>query len=633
MPAPDPQTWGFVLLLVLASLALRLLIINRRTGGAYADDDESGPARISSRIFRIAAERSTDGIALEDMNARVIWANPAYFRIMERPPEQILGRCAAEFAFHPDDMPSAQEIADFRYDPSSEEFFKPTLIRNYRPGGKVFWAQLTMSLVDMEDTNLGGDTAVLVTCRDVSEQIEREARLKDASQALEHSAMHDPLTGLANRTAVVGFGESALQQGKISGQRTGMLHLDLDRFKEINDQYGHAAGDALLQHVADILTKTVRRGDLVGRIGGDEFVVVCPGVTTLDDLNWLGKKVITALNKPMPWCDGTIQCGASVGAAISTPQMEDPRVLIAMADSALYEVKRSGRGNVAAYDEGLHRRQLARQALQADFSAMLAENRMEFQFEPLIDYDNMNLLGFEATAKWTHPTRGEIPADVFLTMALELNLMYELDLAAMHACTRTLADLRAHGFDTLVVSFNASSQTLMQECFVNRLAWEMDRLDLPFGNIAVEAHENSILASSGAIHESQEAIARLNALGVRVALDDFGVGYAGLSHLAQLKFNGVKTDPMLIEDLAGNPSRRTIFKSIVQLCETLNIRMIVKGVETDDQAKTVKSLGCNLMQGQVAATPMAADSLIDWIASSRFSPLETDVSAISRRAS
>ncbi len=621
MLALDPQTLGFLTLLVLAAVAVRLLFRNQQNARNVLASFTPGASRISSRIFRIAAERSTDGIVLQDMNARVIWANPAYFRIMGRPPEQIIGHCALDFALHPDDRPSVAEIESFRFDPTSDEFLKPTLHRNSRPNGQVFWAQLTMSLVDLEDAELDGQTAVLVSCRDVSEQIEREARLKDASRALEHSASHDPLTGLANRSAVLNFGDHALGQGNISGQPTGLLHLDLDRFKEVNDRHGHDAGDALLQHAANVLTKTVRRGDLVGRIGGDEFVVVCPGVTALDDLNWLGQKIIASLAAPMPWGDGTIQCAASIGAAISTPDMKDPRALIAMADSALYEVKRAGRGDVAAYDEGLHRRQQARQQLQSEFAVMLSANEMEFRFQPLIDYENSQLLGFEAIACWHHPKIGEISPDVFLPMAIEMNLMHELDLAAMHASTRNLATLRAAELETVVISFNASSETLAQESFVNRLAWELDRLELPPDSIAVEVQENAIVASSGAIRESEKAIARLKELGVRVALDDFGVGYAGLAHLAQLDFNGVKTDPTLLQNIAGNPSRRKIFDSIVSLCDSLDIRIIAKGVDDDAMAKTMQNLGCKLMQGRVAAPPMPADALVDWIKTSGYTPV------------
>lgn len=628
MLTPSPDSLGVFVLLLLAAVAVRMLFAHRLDAPETRKrkgKTTRGESRISSRVFRIAAERSGDGIVLQDMNPRVIWANPAYFRIMGRRPEDVLEKCALEFALPPDDRPSAAEISKFRFDPNAEAFHKPTLVRNYRPSGQLFWAQLTMSMVDLDKTENDTITGVLLTCRDVSEQIEREARLNDASRALEHSASHDPLTGLANRAAVLSFAEHALGQAAISGRRTGLLHMDLDRFKEVNDRHGHAAGDALLQHSANILSKTVRGGDLVGRIGGDEFVVVCPGVDSLDDLNWLGQKIIASFATPMPWGDGSIQCAASIGAALSPQDLKDPRTLIAMADSALYEVKRAGRGDVAAYDEGLHRRQQDHQDLKSDFAAMILNDRMEFLFQPLVDFKNSQLLGFEALARWTHPSRGRIPPDVFLPIALEMNMMRELDLAAMHACTRALAMLRAQGFMSLIVGFNASSQTLARESFVNRLEWELDRLNLPAEKVAVEAQENAVVASSGAIRESEAAISRLKNLGVRVALDDFGVGYAGLAHLAKLEFNAVKTDRTLIQDIAVNPSRRKIFETIVDLCATLEIRLIAKGVEDEETARAVSDLGCNLVQGYVASAPLRVSDLVGWITTGRFRTDKVDI--------
>ena len=364
--------------------------------------------------FRIACENSSDGLVIQDMKARILWANPAYTQIHGLSLDDIIGRNPLEFALPKDQTPSEKDIKNFRFDPYDPAWSRLELVKNVRADGTEFWNQINVSFRTADD---GRQHAILV-CRDVTQDVDQQEQLRDISTRLEYEATHDTLTGVPNRAAFLSFIDKALS--KAGANRVGLLHIDLDNFKNMNDTHGHSAGDAVLVHAASVVRNTVKRSDLVARVGGDEFVVVCIGMTTLNELAQLANELIELISEPFEWNNRTLQGGTSIGAILSQNGCTDAEELLVNADFALYEAKRGGRNQVALYDDAMydHHGYLMRRS--ANLIDAVDTDALSYYFQPTMDLSTGDIMGFETLVRWEHTTDGFIPPDHFLRLAKDL---------------------------------------------------------------------------------------------------------------------------------------------------------------------------------------------------------------------
>lgn len=298
-------------------------------------------------IMKMVVENASDGIVIQDIHGCIHWSNPAFSKMSGYTGAEIQGRKPQEFILPPDAEMTPEDIERFRYDLSSGILDQFETVQNVRKNGEMFWNQLSFAVVNR---GRGADATIIVICRDVSEQIEREQALAEANRAIEYQATHDPLTGLANRSYLQAALADAIDQLHINGQRFAVLQVDLDHFKPINDRLGHAAGDAVLVEVAGRMRNSIRTRDIVARTGGDEFVIVNPLVDELTDPKQLAIKLLAILSAPINWNGHAIEISASIGVAIAEKMPVDADHLIQDADLALYEVKRNGRQGVAIFD-------------------------------------------------------------------------------------------------------------------------------------------------------------------------------------------------------------------------------------------------------------------------------------------
>ena len=312
-----------------------------------------------------------------------------------------------------------------------------------------------------------------LVCRDVTPDVDQQEQLRDIRTRLEYEATHDTLTGVPNRAAFLSFIEKALSRA--GANRVGLLHIDLDNFKNMNDTHGHSAGDAVLVHAASVVRNTIKRSDLVARVGGDEFVVVCIGMTTLNELAQLANELIELISEPFEWNNRTLQGGTSIGAVLSQNGCTDAEELLVNADFALYEAKRGGRNQVALYDDAMydHHGYLMRRS--ANLIDAVDTDALSYYFQPTMDLSTGDIMGFETLVRWEHTTDGVIPPDHFLPLAKDLGLMGDLDLLSMTAALKEKRRLSLAGFPDINIAFNASPELLAHPEFINRLIWGLRR--------------------------------------------------------------------------------------------------------------------------------------------------------------
>lgn len=560
-------------------------------------------------ILRAVAQNANDGLVYQDMDARILWANPAYCRIMGWPLEDIIGRRPQEFCFPPDMKPSDEEIENYAFDPDSLGFQNLVRRPNVRKNGELFWHEFNFSVVEPSP----GEKRVILVSRDVTTQVMREQDLEEAQSYLFHAAHHDALTALHNRTAFLKATDAILSHADAEDRHLGLIYIDLDHFKAVNDSNGHAAGDQLLIHVAEAMRTTAREQDLLCRMGGDEFVMACPGVSDFEMLQHIADALLERIRTPITWIDATLVCGASIGIALSNGQKMTAEDLIRSADFALYEAKVPGSPRIARYDAVLHERQEVENALMEEFAETLDTDGVSFVYQPIMDGHTGKIRSFEALARWNRSNGEVIAPDQFLPYASRLNRMADIDFAAIRATTSLVAELQNNGFN-IRGAFNTSSEALAHPEFMSRLEYETRQMGLDTASLVAEVLETTFFGSDTTDSIAAARINELREKGFSVYLDDFGVGYAGLSHLGQLDVNGVKLDRSLIANVTHDRSARIITTSILRLCDELGVGTLAEGIETAEQADFLMAHGCYRLQGFGIARPMDRAAVIDMIA-------------------
>jgi len=598
-----------VLLVVTLGVLLVKVRVSERAKSALSEVEQTLDA-VSAKeaILNAVAQHANDGLVYQDMNARILWANPAYCRTMGWELDEIIGRRPQEYCFPPEVKPTDEEIENYVFDTDSFEFHNLVRRPNIRKNGDRFWHEFNLSVVEPQP----GKKRVILVSRDVTSQVNREHELERARADLHHAALHDALTGLNNRTAFLAATDAILRKPKVEDRAIGLLYIDLDHFKAVNDSNGHAAGDRLLIHVAAAIRANAEEGDLSCRMGGDEFVVGCPGVTDFETLQHIADGLMERIRTPIAWGDSTLSCGASIGIALSTGDRTTAEDLIRSADFALYEAKAPGAPRIARYDAELHERQEVANALMEEFVETLDNDGISFVYQPILDTRTGKIRSFESLARWNRDNGEVVPPDQFLIYAARLNRMTDIDFAAIRATASLVAELDRRGHK-IRGAFNTSSESLAHPDFMARLEFEAREAGLSAKSLVAEVLETTFFGSDTTNNVAAVRINELRQHGFSVYLDDFGVGYAGLSHLGQLDVSGVKLDRSLIANVTRDRSARIITTSILRLCDELGVGTLAEGIETAEQAEFMVAHGCYRLQGFGIACPMSRDALLSMV--------------------
>ncbi|SMY05901.1 putative bifunctional diguanylate cyclase/phosphodiesterase [Flavimaricola marinus] len=557
----------------------------------------------------LVIDSANDGLVVQSLDGLVLWANPTYFALHGRSPKEIIGRNPLSYCMPIDEMPSAEEIAAFRYEPENPNYGGLHLRRNQRGDGSLFWNQMSVSFRTAPD----GTQHAIVVCRDVTEQVENEEKLRKTTAQLTFSATHDALTSIPNRKSLVTAATQELCRAAHLGTRVGLLQIDVDFFKEINEVNGHLAGDATLVHISQTLKRLARSGDHIARVGGDEFILLRPDVQGLPEIQEAGEEIARALEAPFEWNNLQLMCKVSIGVALSQAGAREPEELIQHSDFALSEVKRTGRGRVAAYDEALHLHHLHIAKRGVELSEAVFDGGLSFLHQPVIKWDTQQVLGFETLVRWDHPTDGVLRPSEFLPLAASLGLQGNIDIAAMEAGLALKMRLSAAGFRNKIVSFNASAEGLLHPDYAPKLQALVARNAIEPEHVTVEVLEATMFNDKMAMPRQADIITELRRNGFLIVLDDFGVGPVGLAHLAELNLSGVKIDQSLASKVLVDKASSRIVATVVELCADLGLDVIANGAETPEIAQELARLGCHILQGHSVERPMTAEDAIRWV--------------------
>ena len=550
-----------------------------------------------------------DGIIVQDVHGRVEWINPACETMFGWSLEDVRGRRPLEFLTPPDTRPTPEEIAAFRYDLNSSVFDRFRVDEHIRRDGSRLWNQQSFAKIDK---GLGEEhVKVVITCRDVTDQVRTEQALRHMQADLQQAAHHDDLTGLANRKRLTEFLKSDTVRARIARRDVGVLQIDVDKFKEINDTLGHAAGDATLVHIAHALRDQSAPGDLVCRTGGDEFLLICPGISTREALMRRAARLRKAIGEPFVWSGQSIRVDISAGACLPHAADTSGEALIQMADQALYSAKEGGRGQVVLYTECLGRKHMRQAQLTRDLHTAISAQQFEIYLQPQLLLPANRITGCEALLRWNHPEHGTLAPGEFLDAAERNGLLAEIDYISMNLALDALVRLRQAWKHDFCLSINVSGSILADVNYPGLLDWALQSRGIEPGGICIEILETTILVDDGV--DVAAAVDRLKRLGVRVALDDFGTGYAGLSHLSAFDIDAIKIDRSMTCRLETDQRSRIITRSIIRLCSMLGMKVVAEGVETQGQLDILRRAKCPLVQGFGLAHPMPVHDTIEWL--------------------
>jgi len=539
----------------------------------------------SEQRFRLAFEGNMAPMVFSSREGIFLEVNDSYCQMTGRTREELVGRDSKHFTY-PEDIGITEDV-NRRINAGETDqvrYSKRFLHKN----GRIVIAEV--SICSARD--VAGNAAYFISSvRDVTEE-------RALASQLSYQALHDPLTGLANRAL---FDDHILQARERIARQGGfgaVLLLDLDEFKGVNDTYGHLIGDQLLVTIAHRFEKITRSMDTICRFGGDEFLYLADGLKEASEALLIGRRLLEALAEPFVFDDVVIEQRASVGIVVwdASDDEVDGIELVQNADASMYEAKRRGHGQLVIFTPEIRQDAVSRFRLDQELRHALAAGEMQMHFQPIMDLQTSDVVGFEALMRWQHPERGWIPPDVFIPLAEQSEIILELGAFAMHEAITTACAWEPQGARSVApyVSVNLSAHQFHDPDLVPMIERELEQSGLDPERLILEVTESVALLD---IAETLNVMEHLNRLKIGVALDDFGTGYSSLSYLAALNPRIIKIDQSFIRPKHDLERSNTLLEAIVTLGNKLDMFVLAEGIETTAQLEHLHSLKCDHGQG------------------------------------
>jgi diguanylate cyclase (GGDEF)-like protein/PAS domain S-box-containing protein len=606
---PARGATGYMLtgLLILAVIAGIIAFAIRR----YIRHQRSVDARYKALI-----DQANDGIVIVDAHShQVLYTNPAFLSRLGYTNEEAQSLSLADIFADRDATPesvlSRLVEADSQMALSMQQRCK---------NGSFFDTEVRCNALDVD----GRDVLAYVT-HDVSLRRKAEQQLIENQQRLDKMAHHDQLTGLPNRHYLTAFLPQAIEEAKAANTMLGVVFLDLDRFKHINDTRGHETGDKLLQEVATRLRTCVRDSDVVIRMGGDEFVVVFRNVKNYDEVTLGAGRIIETLNRPIIIDRHPLQTTGSVGVSLYPRDGANMIELLKHSDTAMYQAKDRGRNNVQMFSHAMNRKLKHRVAVEASLREALRLKQLDVHYQPFVNLITRKIVGLEALMRWSHPVHGMIPADQFIPVAEETGLIVPMGNFVLHRTLQTMSAWRKAGIPLVPISLNVAPAQLQRGELQSTISTLLKSHNLRPEMLQLEMTERAVFDSHSPAGENrQDSMARLRDLGIKIAIDDFGTGYSSLSYLKNWRVDALKIDRSFVRDLVTDSSDLAIVSAIIAIARHLHIEVIAEGIEAYQQVEILRRLGCSVGQGFLFARPMPADEILQLLRSDAEPPKEEE---------
>lgn len=560
--------------------------------GIVLDISERKAAEEKLREAATVFASTADGVVITALDGEIRDVNQAFVNVTGYPREEAIGENPRilksgrhDHGFYQAMWASLEETGQWRGE-----------IWNRRKDGMVYPELLAISVVPDHQGNATGYVGVFT---DIT-------RIKEAEERLEYLAHHDPLTGLPNRLLLHARLDHSIRQAQRSNGMVAVLFFDLDRFKHINDSLGHPAGDQLLQAFAQRLTDSLRSGDTVARLSGDEFIVLLDQVGSSASIAAIARKLIDAL-KPSVTIDGSrIRATASIGISVYPDDGHTGATLLRNADAAMYRAKEEGGNTYQFYTAEMTAAAFEQVFLDNALRGALDNNELRLVYQPLVDLSSRRLLGVEALLRWDHPEQGTISPLRFIRIAEQNGLIGEIGGWVLRtACAQGVRWLQ-QGFEFGIIAVNIAGRQIHDRGFVGDVERTLAETGLPARHLELEVSEGFVMRRADLGVERLQA---LRAQGVGIAIDDFGTGYSSLSQLKRLPITKLKIDQSFVRDIPDDPNDMALCDAVIAISRSLDLAVIAEGVETEAQAAFLRDKGCGVAQGYLFSRPVSPDEI------------------------
>lgn len=554
--------------------------------------------RKTERKYRTIFENAVEGIYQTSASGRFLSANPALARILGyESPEELMGAIY--------DIGTQMYLKQDRRKEFAERIMRRGEVIDFvskirRRDGRIIWVTENARVILDDDGN--------VVCYEGS--LEDITLRKKAEDQLKRQAFHDPLTGLPNRALFLDHLRMAMERGRRRKHVFAVLYMDLDRFKVINDSLGHETGDELLRGVARVLENCARSVDTVARFGGDEFAILLEEIKAPRDAIAIARRILDGVRQPFNIRGHEVFTSASLGIVLKTEGYDRPDALLRDADTAMYRAKEMGKSRFKVFNQKMHDQALKLMALETDLRRAVDLGEFEVAYQPIVSLETRRISGFEALIRWNHPEHGPISPDKFIPLAEDTGLIYAIDFMMLErACAQVKqwqTEFPADDECDFTLNINISGKHFGQAMLPGQVTRALDASGFAPECLNIEITESALMDNP---QVADDILRQLKNLGVSICIDDFGTGYSSLSYLQRFPIDVVKVDRSFIKHVEDDKDSQAIVRTVFSLGESLNMRIVAEGVETDRQLAFLESEGCRYVQGFLFYMPMPSEEV------------------------
>ncbi|MGA7614753.1 MAG: EAL domain-containing protein [Thermoanaerobaculia bacterium] len=548
--------------------------------------------RESEERYRMMAEYSTDMISRQTPDGMYLYVSPASKPLLGYEPGELVGKDDTELV-HPEDLDSVRAAKEMI---RTEQRPKTFTCRIRRKSGDWVWFESTSRALRHPES--GEVQEIISVSRDITQR-------KLDEEKIEHQAYHDSLTGLPNRLLFRDRLTVALRHTRRLGTRVAVMFLDLDKFKDINDTFGHSVGDHFLQEVATCLKGALREQDTVARMGGDEFTVLLSDLRDDHHAAAIAQKLLETISRPIFVDNHELHATTSIGVALFPADGEDAETLLKNADNAMYRAKELGRNNFQLCTPSLNVRTLERLSIERSLRRGIERNEFAVFYQPRFDVESGEILGNEALVRWNHPEKGLLEPEYFLGVAEDARIIHAIGESVLRTACMQTSKWQKAGWSELRIAVNLSARQFHQRGLVPSIAAILAETGLPPRFLEVEITEETAMQNP---EWTVSSLNQLRELGVRIAIDDFGTGQSSLQFLKRFPLDAVKVNQIFLREI-HSPVGAAMVGAICMIARGLQLEVIAEGVETDEQREFLRAERCRQMQGYLFSRPVPAADL------------------------